>query len=521
MKHTLVIVIAFVCSISIKAQNTTFNKLYRPYNRVTNVTSIVSVDSFYYALFGDLDANNKQNYGILKFNKSGNIIDSSIVSTTNKYWGTDKPLGHGFILTSDSCFLYCGGIKDTAGWVNGFLAKFDLNMDTIWTKIFYHPDTLASLQKPTTSVMHLTDVKETPEGDYILIGNYNSDADGYEDRGFLLKLDTSGSIIWHKLNPSSVTILMDIEIDPVDSGYYYPAGRSVNAPQNISIFKTNSLGDVLWSKIVNHTQLPDYGQYPLDVELINDSVIVVVSGWERKVYEYNSWRNSVVATKINTLNQIIIWEKQYEFAYSRRDITLNQSIGANLTQDGNIAISATIIHPDSGIWNRGTILLINQNGDSLWQKYYAHNWEDSSNIDLQLNDLIVCDDGGFLFGGFVKDYSDGKIKSWLVKTDSLGITKAAFTLGIEDDRILVIKKQSPLLYPNPVYDNLNIQFDQISTNNYDLNIYSISGILVKHQKIGALSNEYRVNIQDLKSGIYLVSLISGGQLVYSQKIIKK
>ena len=190
----------------------------------------------------------------------------------------------------------------------------------------------------------------------------------------------------------------------------------------------------------------------------------------------------------------------------------------------NIVISATSdVFPldSSNVEKRGAILKINQNGDSLWQRYYAHNWEDSSNIDLQLNDLIVCDDGGFLFGGFVKDYSDGKVKSWLVKTDSMGMTQAAFTLGVEDDRILVIKKQSPLFYPNPVYDNLYIQFDQISTNNYELNIYSITGTLVKHQKIGALGIEYRINIQDLKPGIYLVSLVSGGQLVYSQKIIKK
>jgi hypothetical protein len=472
----------------------------------------------YFALFGSLDANNKQNYGILKFNKTGKIIDSSLVIVDNKYWGTDMPYGHGFILTSDSCILYCGGIKDTAGWVSGFLAKFNYDLDTIWTKIFYHPDTAASLQKPTTSVMHLTDVKETPDGNYILTANYNSNADGYEDKSFLLKIDASGGVIWQKLNPSNISLLYDIEISIEDSGYYCPSMKNASMPKHVSLFKFDKFGDILWSIQTNHSQIPNYPHYPMDIEIINDSIAIMVSG---VVGVAKTIKNSVIAASVNTNKKILLWEKQYEFAYSRRDITLNQSIGANLTQDGNIVISATIIHPDSGIWNRGTVLLINQNGDSLWQRYYAHNWDDSSNVDLQLNDLIVCDDGGFLFGGFAEDFGDGKVKSWLVKTDSMGMTKAAFTLGIEDKNTLVIKKQKPLLYPNPAIDNFSLRFEQSPTENYELNIYSSSGVLVKQQQLTAFSNEYRINIQGLKSGVYFVRLVSEGQLVYSQKIIKE
>ena len=500
--------------------NTHFSNINKIISTTTLLNRAISFDNYYYGLIGQMELNNIQNYGILKFDKSGDIIDSSLVLVSDKYWGTDANRGHAFIITSDSCFLYCGGIKDTAGWVSGFLAKFDYNMDTIWTKIIYHPDTVESLQNPIGSVMHLTDVKETPEGNYILTANYNSNADGYEDKSFLIKLDTAGGIIWQKLNPSNITILMDIEIDPIDSGFYYPAGRSVNAPQNISLFKTNSLGDVLWSKIINHTQLPDYGQYPLDAELVNDSTILIVSEIQRKFIDNNSWRNSVIVTKLNTSNQTIIWEKLYEFAYSRRNITLKQTIGANLTSNGNIAISSTIWHPGPEIYERGTILLINQNGDSLWQRYYTHNWDDSTNVELQLNDLIVCDDGGFLFGGFAKDYGDGKIYSWLVKTDSMGMTKAAFTLGIKENT-LVIKKIKPLLYPNPATDNFNLRFEQSPTENYELSIYSSSGVLVKQKQLSAFNNEYRVDIQDLKSGVYFVRLESDGEIVYNGKFIKQ
>ena len=77
------------------------------------------------------------------------------------------------------------------------------------------------------------------------------------------------------------------------------------------------------------------------------------------------------------------------------------------------------------------------------------------------------------------------------------------------------------VYPNPVTDNFNLLLEQSPTENYELSIYSSSGALVKQKQLSAFSNQYNVNIQDLKSGVYFVRLESDGEIVYNGKFIKQ
>ncbi|RLD45819.1 MAG: hypothetical protein DRI86_04980 [Bacteroidetes bacterium] len=96
-----------------------------------------------------------------------------------------------------------------------------------------------------------------------------------------------------------------------------------------------------------------------------------------------------------------------------------------------------------------------------------------------------------------------------------------FTVGIEEKNTLVIKKVKPLLYPNPATNNFNLRFEQSPTEDYELSVYSSSGALVKQQQLPAVGNEYRVDIQELKSGVYYVKLECGGKIIYNGKFIKK
>ena len=78
-----------------------------------------------------------------------------------------------------------------------------------------------------------------------------------------------------------------------------------------------------------------------------------------------------------------------------------------------------------------------------------------------------------------------------------------------------------MLYPNPATSNFNLRFEQSPTVDYELSIYSVSGRLVKQQQLTAFGNEYRVDIQEMKVGVYFVRLESDGEVVYSGKFIKK
>ncbi len=96
-----------------------------------------------------------------------------------------------------------------------------------------------------------------------------------------------------------------------------------------------------------------------------------------------------------------------------------------------------------------------------------------------------------------------------------------FTVGIEEKNTLVIKKVKPLLYSNPATDNFNLRFEQSPNEDYELSIYSSSGALVKQQQLTAFGNDYRVDIQELKIGVYFVRLESDGEIVFSGKFVKE
>ncbi|MDB9755282.1 T9SS type A sorting domain-containing protein, partial [Winogradskyella sp.] len=73
------------------------------------------------------------------------------------------------------------------------------------------------------------------------------------------------------------------------------------------------------------------------------------------------------------------------------------------------------------------------------------------------------------------------------------------------------------LYPNPVEDNLTV----ILGNNYNdiqLEIYSLTGQLLR--KINESNRlEFKVNISDLSSGMYIVKLNAAGK-IYTSRILK-
>ena len=108
--------------------------------------------------------------------------------------------------------MFCGSTKDSQGTVRGILVKVNENLDTLWTKWFNHPDTLiASQANPSDVFSALSDIKETPDGGYIITGNYNKECINGNVHGFLIKTDTSGNILWFKIiaskiNPNKVKI---------------------------------------------------------------------------------------------------------------------------------------------------------------------------------------------------------------------------------------------------------------------------------------------------------------------------
>ncbi len=75
------------------------------------------------------------------------------------------------------------------------------------------------------------------------------------------------------------------------------------------------------------------------------------------------------------------------------------------------------------------------------------------------------------------------------------------------------------LFPNPVHDELKIDFKGQSGEKYDLFIYSTLGILKKsfYNKTNEVEN---INVSDLDNGIYLLQIRSNGAAICNTKFVK-
>lgn len=63
------------------------------------------------------------------------------------------------------------------------------------------------------------------------------------------------------------------------------------------------------------------------------------------------------------------------------------------------------------------------------------------------------------------------------------------------------------IYPNPVTNELNVQFNRYNRELIDMEIFDLTGKVVQSTKI--FTGTTRVNVENLESGVYFVSLQSG------------
>ncbi len=514
MKYLIILLIVFA-NFNIYAQDTTFNSIDDTLSGSSTVLSIINSNSTYYYLIANRDTPNVTiyNYGIYKMNNRFNIIDTCLYSC-------NKPISlntaHGFdINKQDTSFIVAGSIKDDLVHYNGYIIKFNKDLDTLWTKQIAHPDT-AYADTAATPWVALRDVKVTPSGDYIIAGNYNYHCQGDRNRAFIIKMDSSGEIIWYKFIDASIYthIITSIELESGDSGFYFISRKN----SSIYLIKCDKYGSIQWDIPFNsYSSFTDYTEIK-----VMDNEIIVGSNFVIPPVQ-NSSIPRLLISNINKLTHTVSWSKKYYSIPLYSQWLRQETIDIEITPSGNIAIG-TVGFKYTGTDFTGDIraylLMLNSNGDSLWSHYYTYKNDSAGVEDMQFNDMVICDDGGILFGGSYYNWQESMfLKAWLVKTDSLGNAPNMFTVGIEENT-LVIKQQKPLLYPNPASDNFNLRFEQSPNQDLQINIYSASGALVKQQQLFAFGNEYSIDIQDLKSGVYYLELMSKEKKIYSYKLIK-
>ncbi len=498
MRNLFLILLTFVSLSSLAQFSTTLNDTLKPFgDGSSNFDCICSDDSFYYALGGVNNSDPQWSNMIIKFDKNFNIINK------RKYIDTlwkNASYPYNTIVVNNKQLVICPQVtnKNQFEVYGKIIAINKYNLDTIWTKIIAHPDT-GYVNLPNAQVFSdLTSIKETPEGGYILTGNYNLQCSGADKRSFLLKIDSMGNVEWRKTY-SSISYLFDIELTP--SGGYIVINKYGGT--NVTIL--DSIGNILWKKSANNY----IGMATSGALSYTDNNSYVVT----TPYMYNTDTSDplmgINVFKINILNKQIVFDKKYILYHNIECIGLHQDIGIETTSDGSIIVNGTL--EKYGVDKSGFILKLNSYGDSLWTKTY--NFSTSNISQSQLNDLILTDDGGFLGVGLYSAQVGSVWSAWLFKTDSNG------TIGWETT--VALNAQDLKIYPNPTADYISIDLNDFSKYK-QLNIHITNSELKELDIINIGNGESikKINLKNYPSGVYFIRLQNGTEILGIEKVVK-
>lgn len=186
-----------------------------------------------------------------------------------------------------------------------------------------------------------------------------------------------------------------------DGGYIVAGAKEPEQNSNyfdIWIFKTDSLGNLLWSK----TYDSNYGGEAYSVQETSDGGYIVTG--EIKTDPY--FRSDIILLKMDICGSVT-WTKTFNFSSYDVAHCVEKSIDEGYIIAGeNSTYGAFLIKSNS-------------TGDTLWTKYYG---EGSANSVIQLPD------GDYLFVGG-KWNGDYRMDFWVVKTNNSGDTLWTKTFG--------------------------------------------------------------------------------------------
>lgn len=187
---------------------------------------------------------------VVRINNDGDTLWTRTFGDPNLQSGD---YGSSILATSDGGFLLAGSIGlSTIG-----LVKLNSSGDTLWTKF------LGSSPNDGWAPSSLT---ETPNGDFILSGNINSNV----GNGFLMRINPAGEVLWSKSygGPRSDRFL-DVKCTQDGSiiafGHYSYFLNSTDN-ENFLVLRTDGNGNPLWHKNLNYLKY-DKGY---SISLLND-----------------------------------------------------------------------------------------------------------------------------------------------------------------------------------------------------------------------------------------------------------
>lgn len=383
---------------------------------------------------------------------------------------TDFCVGH-----NNNGYLFAGSTASfgSAGaeW-DIYLIRTDNNGDTLWTR---------SVGGIDGDYCHAIDT--TFDGDFIITGYTQSFGAGQAD-AYIMKLNSSGDVLWFKTYGD---LEDDIGLDIMEStdGDYLVCGRTDSfgsSDGDLLIFKTNSNGDLLWTK--------RFGAFGTDlargVFQTNSGDIMVVG----ETYSMGAGLSDAFLIQLDSAGNYV-WGKAYgdtSFDYGRAVVPDNQQgyVIAALSSSYGTSLDAYMIKTNS----------IGESGCNE-QSIFPIETEPVLQVQPQSVNSVAT--------------SSLVTIPNLTNLGGTNVYELCGDVGIEHLENTI----SANIYPNPATDHIIVETNGIE--GVDVVIAGVDGKVILSKHIASSSTS--MDLKNIATGLYTVLLVDSGRILYSEKLV--
>jgi hypothetical protein len=311
------------------------------------------------------------------------------------YGGSNEDQGLAVLQTFDGGFMISGNSKSSGNNLgDAYLVKTDAAGNVLWSKTY----------GGTYADMGLS-VQQTQDSGFIVCGYTVTDtipAPGTIDL-LIFKTDLNGTLTWGK-HYGGVKNEIGSSIRQTPDGGYIATGISSsfsNGNPNVLLLKTDSIGNVLWSKTYGGSNY-DIGS---SVRRTGSGEYVIV-GYTQS---YSGNNNNQIYLLKTTVAGNLLWSKTYGAA------SYSDASDFSETKDGGYTIigrkTATFY------WQfQLYVIKTDSTGHEEWAKSYGDAYVSAG------YSIRQSDDKGYVIAGHRQDTIHAETKMYLIKTDSLGNT---------------------------------------------------------------------------------------------------
>lgn len=430
---------------------------------------------------------------------------------TNTYY-PDSGYIHMFrpstLINVDTVF-YVGGFCDTAFYANpharGFVLKLNSSGNLIWKKYFF-PDSVKSNIESIINIDTLLYVVGSITN-YSLVGDGNFNA----LKTFVSAMDFDGTVLWTKYFTGSDQ--QPLKMTKIGNTHLlFTAFTQINGTTNQTLmYKLDLQGNVIWQKTI--------GDYNGETQILSATEMpdgrLLCYGFKSIPVTLNPPPPMQLYGPIhiwlqirNSANGNLILDTLYEHAYTSE---INYWQNVHFTTKGFYLLGKSLTYnPD-----KNDLFLAKYDNNLNLQHIMSYSERPSFHFGYY---LAPHNNNGFLkFAGMLSDNSSNPNDEWFMIVDEYGcVYESNCTASINNTLEFSAEVK---IYPNPCSDFVNVELLNYNRNS-DLK-YNVKNNLGQVLLKGNFTNNIvSISMNEFQDGLYLVELIENGNINSVHKIIK-